>query len=340
MKKPLIKKIIISIAILLVICVLACGGSHIAAHYYANIGNLEMLSKALFVPEITKLFDPKIVNYANAGQLLMQDHYLEAKPIFDELGQYYKSEELAMECLFREAKYLAYEEQNYERSLDILAELDENGFENAEQEINKVLFNWAGYFLDEGEYITAYKLMLAIPDRSDIVEEATEAARKVVYIEGQKLYRNKKYQEARAYFLEVKPYSDSETYLELLNLHPFFGNRSPEKVVTWLLSIFEFEDADELLMSDHRLAEVFLKGNWRSYTGGYYFNFNGEHLNDNLPKTYYGPFYWMVENGELVYSTTAEMGNEKPMYQIKVLGPSKISIYCYQNKQTYTLYRH
>lgn len=177
-------------------------------------------------------------------------------------------------------------------------------------------------------------------------------AENVLYNRAIKEYRYKDnyrsgYVEAHSIFKYLNGYKDSRKYITLiegrteynylLNKDSSFSRK--KAILNDIISIIEFEDAAEVLVSSHNIAVDFLEGMWRDRTGRYYFSMSSEHnASYNLPFFNYGDYY-RIEDGIYELYPKGKETLARSMYRFTVVSPSRIRVYCYQDRNTYELFR-
>ena len=112
-------------------------------------------------------------------------------------------------------------------------------------------------------------------------------------------------------------------------------------IVKEVVSIFYFEDASKLLVSEGKIACYFLLGTWWTSRGEYYFKmYKTENDEYDFRNSYTLPSFgglFTIEDG--IYSVSGDGYKNKPQYRFTLLTPDSMEVYCYKNGATYTLYR-
>lgn len=370
------RKIALVAAIVLVVAVLSSYiGCYLAAKANAKNGDFDVADSLLFVPMITKVHDAKLVEYIEAGQSMVARNYEAAKAIFEDLPDYLNANELAketdyrhaaqyadanefdkairlmsalkkvgykdaekklLELQYRKGSYLLLEEENFAEAYKIFTQLKREKYDGAEEMQKETRYLWAISKIENEDYIGAYYQLTDIQDYAD-VREILSALEEVIYAEGQDLYYNEKYTDAKDRFNCVTFYKDSKKYIILIGAHTSDKWTASDSMVKSLIDIFYFEDAAELLISTQAFGEKFLLGTWRG--DGYYFTMEGDgHISYNLPWFSYGDYYRIEDSIMLLYPEN-NYNNTKELFAFSALTPDCIEVFCYQNNRTYTLYR-
>lgn len=369
------KVAIISLVILLLIAV-PCTylGCYLGARNNIANGEWETAERLLFVPQITKLHDPQLLDYLEANELLVKREYSEAKHIFDAISGYmdadilaqeadyryamqcadandfdnaltvmanlraygYKdSTEKSLEFQYRKAVYLLYEKKDFSEANKIFEELVRKGYENAAEMQKETQYLWACSYIEKDEYIAAYRKMDTIRGYSD-VNNILINLQEVIYNEGQEYYHKGNYFAARDCFTCISTHSDSDKYLALIAARINISNDTLTHVLN-LINYFYFEDAADLLLSNQAFGEIFLLGTWENE--GYYFTMKeGGGTSYNLPWFDYGDYY-RIEDGDILLYPENNENDTKTLFSLTAITPDCIEVFCYKDYKSYTLYR-
>jgi hypothetical protein len=315
--------------------------------------------------------------YIDAGLLMENGKYEEAKAAFAALGNLYDSEEMGKEAVYREAARLA-DTNEYDKAIEqyeLLADYKDSGklkydaycrkgyyqisqgqyrsaiktfrylkgkqYEGID-EIMLDAYYQSGCALIEGEdYFTAYHYLEKASGYLD-ADELISGLKELLYLEGQYYYQTEDYSNANIYFSAIKGYLRSDDYLVLCN----FANNK-RSTFAWLLSEYSwdkiikligFENTADILVSCEEYASRFLSSTWSD--GYYYFsidNADNYRAKYNIPWFDYGDFYTISDG--YYQLVDKETNKTKNLFAITVLSEDCISIYAYKNGKTYTLYR-
>lgn len=290
-------------------------------------------------------------DYRHAAQYADANDFDNAIALYTSLeGEGYKDAGAKIqETQFRKAVYLLDKEGNYQAAYALLDQLDKEGYSGADEMKNEAQYRWAWALIEEEDYIGAYKKLDSIRGYSD-VNEALYALTEVMYYKGVELYRQGEYEEARKYFSYTTSFQDTSSYQALIEVHlntaiywyeefdlMGFSTSSDETLCQSLIPLIGFEDASEMLMRYHGIAEVFLRGTWSGE--GYYFTMEEDgHVSYNLPSIRYGDYY-CINNGEYLLYPEDDKDNTKPQFSITVVSSNCIEVYCYQDHSTHVLYK-
>jgi len=318
-------------------------GSYLAARSFAKKGEFNSADNSLLVPAITKLHDKQLAVYIEAGTMMEDQQYSTAKELFATIPGFLDADTMAQEADYRHAAQLA-EENNFDAAINKYQLLAAAGYKDSKAQVKEVRFSRGLYiFYEEENYLKAYNYLSnsEYNDRENISKIRNEL-KELLYVEAVTFYREGNLDQASTRFVEG--YKDSDKYQLLIEVQQsYYGwwglGGDPEQDVKKLIDFFDFEDTAEVLLSTDTLAEEFLRGNWKSATGGKYFKMDKEGgISYNLPWINYGDYY-KIENGKLLLYPKNNENATRTMYTISALDPDQIQVYCHKDGSTHTLYR-
>lgn len=200
-----------------------------------------------------------------------------------------------------------------------------------------------------------YKLRSLNKDYPNVVSsELIEEIRSEMYSQAVIWYKNGRYgknmtskETAYQYFNALEQYKDSSKYLILIRARTDDSILASAKNYQDLISIIDFSDAKEVLVSNSSLAWKFLKGTWKTSDESFYLTVDDDRINYNLPYVDLDNAYIGIIDGEVVlYSKNAPdldyaytSGNCKYLFEISVTNLRKIEVFCYKDEHTYTLFK-
>jgi len=205
---------------------------------------------------------------------------------------------------------------------------------------NEAKYLWACELAEQEQYLSAYIKLYSIRDYSD-VNEFLAVLTDVIYCEGQELYHEGQYTQAKSYFECIDPYLDSDSYLTLIEAHQpdirlFLLHSSITEFVNKLIDLINFEDASQLLLSED-YADHYLRGTWKG--DGYYFTMKADgHISYNLPRIEFGDYY-RIEDGVILHYPEGKRDQTRASFSLSAISRDCIVVYCHKNGQSYTLYR-
>ncbi len=270
------------------------------------------------------------VKYRKAAQLANQNTYDQAIDIYKQLSSYKDSDKLINDTVFRKACYLI-ETSNFDESLELLRNLSEDNYPEAKEKISELYYVWGNSLLSGEEYLKAYdKLVLAgdYLDSKQIILELTD----YIYNAAIDFYHKAQYDKATRWFAKTEGYLVTDSFLTLIKAHNKELNIYDE-----LYSLIGFEDANELIMSNHVFVQKFLLGTWRGDSRYFKMKENGQ-ISYDIPWIKYGDYY-RIENGIILIFKESTPNTTKNLYRVTIINENCIQIFAYKNSRTYTLYR-
>lgn len=156
--------------------------------------------------------------YASAAALMDSDP-LQAKALFDELGDYKDSSDLSLECLniydYDIAKGLM-ESGDYAQAYDAFAALrDYKDSEYLSLECRRIYdFNMAKSMMDSGDYAGAYDSFIALGDYKNAPSLAADCKKGMDYAKAEEYWDAGKYYSAYVIFDKLDDYSDAANRAE------------------------------------------------------------------------------------------------------------------------------
>lgn len=360
-----------ALVVLLLLAVGGYTGTYLMARSAAAEGDFEKADSLLLLQPLTALHDGNLVYYVAAGGQLAAGDYEGAKAAFAALSGYMDADTMVLEADYRYAEALL-EAGEFDEAIEVFTALSETGYKDAEEKVfwcriekgNHLLheaneykkardyfdtltriytdenskyyaearFHYALALQKTGQYVAAYNQLKEIEDYTKAVE-IMPAFKEAMYQEGVKQYRNGDTTTAFGIFDALSGYSDSDKYTLLIYAKNSLsrileGNeRQKEEYINRLMDIFYFEDVPKVLGK----SKAFLQGEWESDNGKYLNMSRDGAMSTNLPGCEgEDNFDWLR-----IGSTFKENSG----IDITALAPDCIEIFCYQNGQTYTLYR-
>lgn len=305
-----------------------------------SAGEIQSAEKWIYAPGITRLHDPKLIQYLDASKLLAERRYAKAEEAFKRLSGYRDAETMILESRYLHAAQMM-DSGAYEDAEKVYAELSEVHYKDSEEKMLETEYRKALYVLyEEKNYELASALLSSERqnNRQGIKELRAEASSQL-YLQAQRIYRSGDYKGAEKLFKQLTQFEDSSKYLKLIKAH------SPDNAlvslvpVQDLIALFEFEDTAEVLIQHERVAVEFLRGYWKASTGKKYFQISEDDVATfNLPYTDNGKKY-TISNGDFLQYPEEDPSSAKAIFSITVESPDCIKIYCHKDGKNYTLYR-
>ena len=327
-------KAVLIVFLVIVLAVAAFAGvywsSYQSAKELAEDWKFEKAQDKLFLPDLTAMHDPGLVDFVKAGVFIEEGDYASADWLLYGLD-YPGAEELAKERRYREAE-AQLERGEYSAAMLNFQILADQDYSDADERYNEARLGYALARMEAGDrgVLTGFQDLLALAEEGYAPAKAElPNAQKTLYASAQELYRNGEYITANSYFVLIPDYSDSQKYQDLI-LAQHYGLTLEE-----LWDLRGFEDADDVLLSQYYLSE-FLMGTWETGDGSYYFTMYSDYSTAyNLPY-YEGPQYY-IEDG--VFVLEQNNGTTKNMYRFTIVNWNQITVYCFKDGSTHTLYR-
>lgn len=105
-----------------------------------------------------------------------------------------------------------------------------------------------------------------------------------------------------------------------------------------MTQLIGFEDADEIILKYRTYFEKFLVGTWRTSNKSHYFKMEEDGQTwYNLPVSGYGYSYYNLNSG--VYRLYKDDSGYTDCFKFTIDDENTMRVFCYQNNETYTLYR-
>lgn len=333
-------KILLAAVLCLVLAVGAVTTIYISsynnAQRYAAGGLYEKAQDMLTVPFITSIHDPQFLDYLDGCILMTQGDYDDAIAILAPMSGYRDCADLLNRINYA-AGNAALEQGNLVKAMQYLEPLAAQNYSNS-----RALYHQAklDYALERVNYLSniesvetglAY-LDALVADGYTPARGALTNACEIIYQHAIALYNNTEIYNARSYFSLIADYSRANDYLTLCAA--WYLEASVEE----LWAIRDFADAESMLYQDY-LCE-FLVGSWytgdRSYYGIMEPSGDEYTFTYNLPWQYSGNFEIVDGVLKIFHNGSATSSNE---FRFTINSWNEITVYCYKNGKSYTLYR-
>lgn len=268
-------------------------------------------------------------------------NFSEASDVFSTIKNYRDAAEQEKYARYLKASDLS-QSGKHDDALKLLFALIKEKYEPAEQLAVDISLEKAQKQSNERNFGAAYQTLKKINEYGD-VSALLSFYRDESYKSAIGLYRNEEYEKAISEFDAIGNYLDSDDYVFLIQMYrQSFSNdyvSAPisDIDISKLASLIGFENAAELLVRSHRIAEKFLTGTWRG-EGMYFTVKSNGYINYNLPYFNYGDYY-RIENGLILLYPEENVYAAKKLFGITVISEDCIQMLTYQNHRTYTLYR-
>jgi len=275
--------------------------------------------------------------YIAAGLLYEDGQYEDAAEAFASLDGFARSQEMDVKAVCTYASQLADAGQ-FDNALNYLSASGIDTSDSTLQETKKnIVYRWALYYIDSKEYVTAYNLLSGLSGYSDS-EAILSKLKDTIYNDAIQKYRAGQYNKAEPEFNICCGYQDSASYLILISAQKPLNTDILDKSFDFdkLFSLIGFEDTDQIILNNSEIAEEFLRGTWRTARSTYFKMDSNFYTNCNFPGGPSGDYYF-IEAG--IYSVGNDESSATQYLRFTILDKDTISVYCYYNGETYTMYR-
>lgn len=329
-------KIIIAISAIVVVIVVGYLSSYLAALHFAKNGNYSFAGDCLLVPSITELHDKQLPVYIDAGILMDQRQYMNAKALYESIPGFLNSDVMVLEADYSYAAQLA-DANDFRGALSKYASLADENYKDSKAKEKEVRYRRYLYLMyEEQDYLTAYNYLIASQyDDMNNISDIRNELKELLYNEAVNYYLDGQYDQADTRF--VKGFKESDKYLLLIKARKNIN--FSDKEVKKLIDMFYFEDTAEILLSKPKLALVFLRGTWKG--DGYFFTIDENHsCSNNLPKAIFDEYHaYNIDDGNYVVTSIADRNQTYKQFHITAIAPDCIQVFCYSNNQTYILHK-
>ena len=284
--------------------------------------------------------------YQKAANALEHDQYDTAIEIFDELGDFRDSSDWLKRAKYAKAEAL-YEDEKYKESYLLYRELGD--FESSRSGALLALVMWEANALNNDSSAMANDLKKTVTLSADQYElfyltitvfvtghedgsywfdgGATTRAKNVQILLG-KLPAT--YEDVALYKELFSALTNSDYYYELFTTH-----------AATMESCFSLPFVQDLATHNYAIT-YFLEGEWYTYSYNYYITIDEDHYcSHNLPRPTQpsNTAYYDID-GMIFYWDDIDGNHLTRVYRFEIVDYDTIRVYCYQNSQTYYLYRN
>ena len=356
-RKTPIAAIIVS---LILVAALGCGAVFFGIPYF----NYRSACKALENGEYDKAYETfadlgdfmdseEMANealYEKAERALRNKKYDTAIQTFQRLGDYKDSETQVLETKYLQADQYQNDEK-YKEAYELYAEL--GSYKDSEDELLTTILLWEEEVLDYANVLDANSFRDTVALDSDHYEMFYSTILRHLNDHEDATYWYDWGATAAARTTDTMLSMLPSTYQDVSTMQELFGLLTESYIVYG--DLFRYHEA--LVRECWSLAFVrdmaaqdeavcyFLESYWTTYNGGYYLNFyensdGGTTSDHTLPwvPMPYGTKYFNIEN--MIYYWEDDSGHLAEVYRFEIIDYDTIDVYCYQNNQTYTLYRN
>lgn len=307
----------------------------------ATLSHFHEARDAIFLDGLVGLHDPEFADYLEGGERMLDGDYDGARALLAPLAKagYQNCPDLLREI-------------DYRQGCDALDRGDLAEAIRRLEPVAAIFYKDSWDLYCEARLARGLELVEGLRDIDSVVNgllllsgvagdgyaggtDAIDYAHGVIYEHAVSLYGQGDLPGALDFFSQVGDYADAEKYILLCNT--YWGTTTVDE----LWSLRGFSNADELLLTQYYLCE-FLLGTWRTYNQTYYLTmeaYTGQYAyycSYNLPWQYSGDF----EIVDGVYRVFHNGGSSSlSEFRFTLESWDKITVYCYSDGSTHTLYR-
>ncbi len=279
----------------------------------------------------------KQARYLQAGDLTESGKFEQAQKAYDSLGSYRDAKEKSLDARYEQACALL-EQDLFSDAISELESLSKQGYAPATKKLKAAYYDKAKSDAARGDYALAYSEMKNAGDYSD-AKSLAKTYHDAALDKAIDLYRSGSYSAAQT-ALERLDQDDTGVlvYQFLSIVHQDWSSYgTASEVVDILIDLIDFEDANDLLLLDDKIAGAFIQSKW--YGGSYYIFINTDgYMRYNIPTIDYGSYY-VVQEGYVLFYNDGDFANAKKAFKMTVIDKNNIEVYSYKTKQIYKLHR-
>ena len=182
---------------------------------YSDKGEFHKAAKFIISPTIRAEFDPDLVNYIRAGELLEDYKYDKAADAFLKVPfSYRQTEDLYHESCYLYAKQLA-QMRKWEDAISIMKNLTYEDYKDSKNLVNEYTLSYAKYKESNGDFEGAYSLALSLSKQGySGAVDYLPVLKDRIYDEIEALYNAGSYREAMDLCNLIGNYKDAKQYIE------------------------------------------------------------------------------------------------------------------------------
>lgn len=287
--------------------------------------------------------------YEKAKKAVKNGNYASAVQTFQSLGGYRDSEDQLLE-----AKYLLADQhmndEKYKEAYGLFAEL--GSYKQSEDKLLETILLWEAGVLDSSNVLDADEFYQAVTLDADHYEMFYSTILLSLYSHEDSSYWYHWGGTGATRNMDTLLSMLPSTYQDVSILQELFGLLTEDTVVyddlfryheTLVRACWDLPFVQDLAAQDEAIY-YFLESYWTTSNGYYYLNFyenseGGTTSDHNLPWVAqpYGTKYFEII--DMVYCWSDDNGPLAEVYRFEIVDYDTIDVYCYQDNQTYTLYR-
>ena len=270
--------------------------------------------------------------FTQAALKMENREYDAASRLFASLGEYRNAPDMVTETAYRHAQF-NIENGLYTQAGELLAAVGD--YRDAQDLRREIAYQNAHTYMEASMYLSALDALKAIgsyKDAADMIQKATAA----LYDAAVNALGAGETETAATYFGAIPGYEQADGYLSLCTVltKTQSGERLSRDDYGEMLSCAESIDLKPYFMQD-ALIGYFLEGSWQDAQGNTFEMDSGGGVSSNLP--------WHDGNSyvirDAVLYIVESSGTQTPLYGFTCVDLNTITIYVYQNEESYTLTR-
>lgn len=294
--------------------------------------------------------------YLYADSLVTDHKYEEAIQIYNELGEYKDSAAKITDVKFKKALYLT-EQAQYEEAQQLLYDLKKLPYDGVEEAWNELQWQWGLALIDECKLDEGYKRLCDVVQSDPNYDTKLTQLYSEWYEIATDYYNRSNYKEAEKWF-DIIPSSYENTalykavcHVHTLDKHPIHRMLYSQDAQA-LLNACDNPNIKKLIQSE---IYIYLYGDWQTKDADYKLSVNQlDTFSTNLPSSRHSNTYslewsqydrdkgWYYNSsGTIIEYYYNKSGNSEniDIFKITIINTNEMSVYCYKNGQTYTMYR-
>jgi len=176
-------------------------------------------------------------------------------------------------------------------------------------------------------------------EATDVVP--TAASQEEAYQEMVDTYKAGKYEDSYSYYEQAKGYQDVDKYGNLLKARLCFDLKLKDSEIETLekaiVNDIDFADSKDVLVCNSKMAHFYLLGYWRTSNGMHGYEVRSDwYSNTTVPAIPKSGDYYTIMDGTYWSYFDGKWDDRVAQYKFTPISKSKMEMYSYQAKQSYT----
>lgn len=169
----------------------------------------------------------------------------------------------------------------------------------------------------------------------------TAASQEEAYQEMVAAYKAGKYEDSYSYYEQAKGYQDADKYGNLLKARLCFDLKLKDSEIEALekaiVNDIDFADSKDVLVCNSKMARFYLLGYWRTSNGMHGYEVRSDwYSNTTVPAIPKSGDYYTILDGTYWGYFDGKWDDRVAQYKFSPISKSKMEMYSYQAKQSYT----